>query len=104
MLCHEVRPRTLTYFVREGITVWLTSCLTGQDSAALLVLNQKKIYKFGSFLGSQTGGQLYSDTSPYNLSECSQGEVTITLVTPIKAAWVEDLAFKKEKDRYKGRR
>ena len=28
-----------THFVRESITAWLTSCLTGLDSAALLMLN-----------------------------------------------------------------
>ena len=40
--------RTLTYFVRGSITVRLTSCLTGYNSAALLVFNLIQIYKFGS--------------------------------------------------------
>ena len=31
--------RTLTYFERGSITLWLTSCLNGVDSAALLMLN-----------------------------------------------------------------
>ena len=31
-----VFQRTLTYFVRGNITVWLTSCLTGLDSAVWL--------------------------------------------------------------------
>ena len=30
---HYFSQRTLTYFVRENITVLLTSCLTGLDSA-----------------------------------------------------------------------
>ena len=34
-----IRQRTLIYFVRWSITVRLTSCLTGLDSAALLILN-----------------------------------------------------------------
>ena len=32
----RLEQRTLTYFVRGNITVWLTSCLTGLDSAVLL--------------------------------------------------------------------
>ena len=39
--------RTLTYFVRGSITIQLTSCLTGVDSAALLMLNYIDIYMFG---------------------------------------------------------
>ena len=63
--------RTLTYyFLRGSITVQLTSFLTGLDSAALLILNKIQIYKFGWIQTSQTGGQLYSDTSPYEVSEC----------------------------------
>ena len=34
--CPCTRQRTLTYFVRGNITEWLTSCLTGLDSAVLL--------------------------------------------------------------------
>ena len=30
---HVSNQRTLTYFVRGKITVWLTSCLTGKDLA-----------------------------------------------------------------------
>ena len=61
--------RTLAYFVSGSITVWLTSCLSGLDSAALLMLNQQQIYLFGQIKSSQTGGQQYSDTSPYEVCE-----------------------------------
>ena len=64
---HPLSQRTLTYFVRGSITVQLTS----YDSAALLVLIQLEVYKFGRIQTSQKGGQLYSDTSPYKGSECS---------------------------------
>ena len=63
--------RTLTYFIRGSITVWLTSCLTDQDSAALLLLIQIDIYKFGRIQTSQTRGQPYSETSPYKVRESS---------------------------------
>ena len=45
--------RTLSYFVRGSITVRLTSCLTGLDSAALLMFNQQKIYLFGQIQTSR---------------------------------------------------
>ena len=60
--------RTLTYFVKGNITVQLTSCLTGLDSAFLLNWNYKQICLFGQILTSQTGGRLYSDTFPYEVS------------------------------------
>ena len=63
------RQRTLTYFVRGNISVWLTSCLTGLDSAVLLNWNYKQICLFGQILTGQTGGQTYSDISPYKVSE-----------------------------------
>ena len=50
--------------LRGSITVRLTSCLFCLDSAALLLLNEQQFYLLG-----QTGGQPYSETSPY--SECS---------------------------------
>ena len=59
---------TLTDILRGSITVWLTSCLTGLESAALLMFNQQW---FSQMQTSQTGGQPYSDTSPYDASECS---------------------------------
>ena len=60
--------RTLTYFIRGSITVRLTSCLNGLNSAALVMFNQQLIYLFGQ--ATQTGGQLYSETSPYEVSVC----------------------------------
>ena len=39
------------------------------DSAALLMLNEQQFVLFGQIQTSQTGGHLYSDTSPYG--ECS---------------------------------
>ena len=63
--------RTLTYYIRGNITIRLTSCLTGFDSAVLLKRNYKQICLFGQILTGQTGGQLYSDISPYKVSECS---------------------------------
>ena len=65
-----LRQRTLTYFTRGSITVWLTSCSTGLYSAALLILNQQQIYLFGEIQIGQRGGQMYSDTSPYEVSDC----------------------------------
>ena len=41
------------------------------DSAALLLLSWRHIYLIGWILTSETGGQPYSDTSPYEVSECS---------------------------------
>ena len=55
----------------SSFTVWLTSYLTDLDSAALLLLNQQQIYLFSQIETSQAGGQLYSDTSLYEVSECS---------------------------------
>ena len=51
-----------------SITIWLTSCLFGLDLAALLMLNEQQLYLFGQIQTSQTGGQLYKDTSPYGES------------------------------------
>ena len=53
------------------MTVWLTSCLTGLDSAVQLNRNFKQICLFGQNLTGQTGGQLYSEISSYEVSECS---------------------------------
>ena len=60
-----------TLIGQGSITVWLTFCLTGLDSNALLMFNQQQINLFSQIQTSQTGGQLYSDTSPYKVSECS---------------------------------
>ena len=35
------------------------------------MFNYQKLYLFGRIQTSQTGGQMYSDTSAYNVSECS---------------------------------
>ena len=59
--------------LRGSITVWLTSCLFCLDSAALLMLHLQKFYLFGQI---QTGGQVYSDASPYD--ECSLLDVSMT--------------------------
>ena len=59
----------------------MTSCFTGLDSAALLMLNEQHIYLFGQIQTSQIGGQLYSDTSPYKVIEflCPILHQTVTL-------------------------
>ena len=48
-----LKQRTLTYFVRGNITVRLTSCLTGLDSAVLLNWSYKQICLFGQILVKQ---------------------------------------------------
>ena len=69
--------RTLTYFVGGNITVFLTSCLTGLDSAVLLNWSYKQFCFFDQILTGQTGGQPYNDISPYKVSEYSLKKVTI---------------------------
>ena len=39
-------------------------------------LNYQQIYVFGQIQTSQIGGQPYSDSSPYEVSECSLPTVT----------------------------
>ena len=41
----QPHQRTLTYFIRGSITVRVSSCLTGKDSAVLLMLNLIEIFK-----------------------------------------------------------
>ena len=60
--------RTLTYFERGSITVPLTSCLTGLDSTKLVNLYLIQHKQSSWILNIQTGGQSYSDTSPYKVS------------------------------------
>ena len=60
--------KTLTYFIRGIINERLTSCFTCLDSAALFMLNYQQIHLFGWIQTSQTVGQLYSNTSPYEVS------------------------------------
>ena len=50
--------------LRGSITVQLTYCLTGLDSADMLMLNKKQFYLVGQIQTSQSGGQPFSDTSP----------------------------------------
>ena len=57
--------------LRGSIPVWWTSCLYCLDSAALQMLNEQQFYLFSQIQTSQTGGHLYTDTSPYKASECS---------------------------------
>ena len=47
------------------LTVWLTSCLTGLDSAALFMLVEQQINLFGQFQTLQPVGHLYSDIASY---------------------------------------
>ena len=56
---------------RGSITVRLASCLTGLYSTKLVYLYLIQHKQSSWILTSQTGGQLYSDTSPYKVSECS---------------------------------
>ena len=53
-----------THFLKGSITAWLTSGLTGLDSAALLGFNQQK--RFTCLAKSQPVKQ-DSDTSPYKV-------------------------------------
>ena len=74
MYCHLLskifclsEQRTLTDFIRGSITVRLTSCLTGLDLARRVNMLWIK-HKLSSWiLTSITGGQLYRDTSPYEV-------------------------------------
>ena len=63
-----MEQRTLTLFLRGSITVQLTSCLTGLDLTKFV--NFYLIQHKQSSLG-QPAGQPYSDTSPYEESDCS---------------------------------
>ena len=51
--------------LRGGITVWLTSCLLCLNSLVWLRLYEQQFYLYCQIQTSQTGGQLYSDTSPF---------------------------------------
>ena len=59
--------RENTYFVRESIIVWITSSLTGLDkSKQTNKLSHNKAAESKPF---NKGGQLYSDTLSYKISE-----------------------------------
>ena len=64
-----LEQRTLNYFVRGNITVRLTSRLTGLDLAVLLNWKYKQNCLFGQILTGLTGGQPYSDISPYKVNK-----------------------------------
>ena len=59
------------FLCKGTITVWLTSCLTGLDltkQVNLLLIQHKQ----SSWIQTnKTGRQPYSDTSPYEVNECS---------------------------------
>ena len=57
------KERTLIYFVRESISVWLISSLTGLDLAKQENLMLIKHLQNNRMQTSLTGGQLNSDTS-----------------------------------------
>ena len=61
----------LAYFITGSITVLLASCLTGLDLIKLVNLCLIQHKQSSWILTSQTGGQLYSDASPYEVSYCS---------------------------------
>ena len=77
---HKILPLSLSQFFfrisvnlenRGSITIWLTSCLTGLDSTKLVNLYLIQYKQSSRILTSQAGGQPYSNTSPYKVSECS---------------------------------
>ena len=81
------RLRSITqireYKLKGSITVWRTSGLFCFDSAALLMMNEQQFYLFGKIQTSQTGGQPYSDTSPYgdSVSVTRLGDICKFLAT-----------------------
>ena len=58
LVCLQILEPENTHFVRESITVQLTSSFICLDSAALLMLNEQHIYLFGWIQTSQTWYQL----------------------------------------------
>ena len=67
----SIVQRSVTYFVRGSITVWLTSCLTGLDLTQLVNVYLIQHNQIRWILTSQTGGWPCSDTCLYKVSECS---------------------------------
>ena len=67
IVCMSLKAENTHLLCKGNFTLRLTSCFTGLDSAAWLMVNQIQIYKFGRIQPSQTGGQRYSDTSPYEV-------------------------------------
>ena len=56
-------------FVRKSICTWLTSYLTGLDSMKQVTLLFVKHKQSLWIQTCQTGGQLFNDTFPYNVTE-----------------------------------
>ena len=54
-------PEKTHLLIRGSITIWLPSCFTCLDSAALLVLISQQIIFFGRIQTSETAGQSYID-------------------------------------------
>ena len=78
-------------FVRESITVRLTSSLIGLDLTKQVNLLLTKHNQSSWIQTGQKGGQLDYDTSPYKASECSQKEWYFNLPTdkvPLLLAWM----------------
>ena len=81
--------RTLTYFIRGSITEWLASCMTGLDSAALLMINQQQIYLFSQNQTSHIGDHTYSGTSPDEVSECFLFRYTFDLILTVFSVFIK---------------
>ena len=63
--------------------VWLTICLFCLDWAALLMSNKQQFYLLGQIQPSQTGGQPYSDTSPYGECPLIENDVPSAAKSPL---------------------
>ena len=92
-----LKQRTLTYFERGSITVQLTSCLTGFDLAKQVNVLWIKPKQSSWIITSQKGGQLYSDTSPYEVSECSLYNATADTgnqrMLYYLTSWIEEVSL-----------
>ena len=89
------QQRTLTYIVSGSITVHLTSCLTGLDSTKQVNMLLIQLKQSSWILTSQTGGQPHSDTSPYELSECSlfSTKVLHCVLQRLRILWHRNILF-----------
>ena len=87
----DIVPRALTYFVRGSISVQLTSYLTGLDLAKKVNLLFIKHKQSSWIQTGQTGGQPYSDTSPFYAIEyvCVRERDNVPLV--IFHVWEREL-------------
>ena len=78
--------RLSSYFVREGKTVQLTSWFICLGSAAFSCWISNRFTRLGKSKTIETRGQRYSDTCPYELSECSWSIDTQFLVS-FRSTW-----------------